>query len=516
MTVFRNPDRKPQTVKGAQPTAIGSRLQHWKGKIRQQAASMTASIAHSGRKNMLFAGGALALLVAVGFGGTYYVKINTTDYAQVLRNGVSVGTVSDPKVVQELLDRKLKQAEQQNPGLRMVLDSGELTYKQDRAFKAKTDDKATLAKLEGMLATHAVGVEVRVNGKLIGIAKDKQTADAVLKRVQSKFVPERQAAATARSKVEVTALAFSSKKTAAAPRTKIASVKFVEKVGTDTVSVDPERIQDADTLYKRLVTGNTKPTKYTIQAGDCIGCIADKFSISPQLIYQNNPWITGDEITAGDVLDLTVLQPQLTVETVENVTETAIIEPSVIVQKNDQMRSGQQKIIRKGVPGSKQVTYQLVKQNGYLMSEQLLDQKIVAPAIPAIVMKGTKVILGEGTGDFAWPVTNPTLTSSFGQRWGRLHKGLDIVGASSIRSADDGVVEFAGTRNGTGKTIIINHKNGYKTVYAHLSKIDVKQNAIVQKGDKIGVMGNTGNSFGVHLHFEIHKDGKVQNPITYL
>ena len=515
MTVFRNRDREGQTGTGAAPSAIGRRLQDWKGKIRHRAASMSVSFAYAGKKKLLFAGGALALLAVVGFGGTYYVKSNTIDYARVLRNGVAVGTVSDPKVVEDLLGRKLEQAERQYPGIRMAVDAGEITYERGSGFKAKTDDEATLAKLEGMVASHAVGVEVRVNGKLIGIAKDERTADAVLKRVQGKFAPERRAAAG--PKVEVTALAFNAKtKPAAASQPDIASVKFVEKVDTGTVDVDPERIQDADTLYKRLVTGNAKPTKYTIREGDCIGCIADKFDISPQLIYRNNPWLKGEEIKAGEVLDLTVLQPQLTVETVENVTETEIIEPAVIVRKNDQMRAGQQKTIRQGVAGSRQVTYKLVKQNGYLMSEELINQQIIEPAIPAIVMKGTKVILGEGTGNFAWPVSNPTLTSSFGERWGRLHKGLDMVGGSSILSADNGVVEFAGTRNGTGKTIIIDHQNGYKTVYAHLSKIDVKQNAVVEKGDKIGVMGNTGNSFGVHLHFEIRKDGKVQNPMKYL
>jgi murein DD-endopeptidase MepM/ murein hydrolase activator NlpD len=131
-------------------------------------------------------------------------------------------------------------------------------------------------------------------------------------------------------------------------------------------------------------------------------------------------------------------------------------------------------------------------------------------------MKGTKVILGEGTGHFAWPVAGARETSGFGMRWGRMHKGIDIVGNKNIMAADNGVVTFAGTKNGMGNCIIINHNNGYETVYGHLSRINAKKGQTVEKGDIIGIMGNTGHSFGTHLHFEVHKNGTVQNPNKYL
>ena len=64
--------------------------------------------------------------------------------------------------------------------------------------------------------------------------------------------------------------------------------------------------------------------------------------------------------------------------------------------------------------------------------------------------------------------------------------------------------------------MIVDHKNGYKTLYAHMSAFSVEQGDIVEKGDKLGDMGNTGRSTGTHLHFEIHKDGEPQNPSKYL
>ena len=81
-------------------------------------------------------------------------------------------------------------------------------------------------------------------------------------------------------------------------------------------------------------------------------------------------------------------------------------------------------------------------------------------------------------------------------RWGQFHKGIDIARPynRTIKAADNGVVVFAGWDGGYGKKIIIDHRNGFRTVYAHLATISVRVGQTVQKGQKIGVMGSTGNS----------------------
>ncbi len=71
-------------------------------------------------------------------------------------------------------------------------------------------------------------------------------------------------------------------------------------------------------------------------------------------------------------------------------------------------------------------------------------------------------------------------------------------------------------KSGYGNVVILDHKNGYKTLYGHLSSFTVSQGEIVEKGDQIGVMGNTGRSTGTHLHFEIIKNGTSENPLSYL
>ncbi len=97
------------------------------------------------------------------------------------------------------------------------------------------------------------------------------------------------------------------------------------------------------------------------------------------------------------------------------------------------------------------------------------------------------------------------------------HAGTDFsapVGTKVIVTAD-GTVAFSGFDKGFGKTVIINHGNGYQTVYAHLSKTVIRQGQHVNRGDVIAFSGNTGLSTGPHLHYEVHKDNVQVNPIGY-
>jgi murein DD-endopeptidase MepM/ murein hydrolase activator NlpD len=498
------------------------RSSHVNGKTKELSVSDNAVIPFWHKRSVQITGAAIVLVAATGFGSLKYVQANTIQYYNVYMNGTEIGSVSDPAEVEELVKQTTAEVEQANPDLNMVLETGELTYEADSGFKAVPATEATLGKLEEKFSSHAIGVEVKIDGKLIGVVKDQQTADDILLRVQGKYAPK--LVAESKEKKEVQALSYNAdskveeeqKETTKKPGREVTEVEFLEAVMTEMVDADPSEIKAADDIYKLLVQGSIQPTKYTVQAGDCIGCIAQKFDISPEVIYDNNPWIKDDKITVGDVLDLTVLQPELTVKTVESLVEIETVEPPLEVKNNAEMRVGESKTISEGTSGTTQMTYRIVKQNGYVISEELVSQEVLTEPTPKIVERGTKVVLGEGTGKFAYPVKNARLTSKFGQRWGRMHNGVDFTGNKAILAADTGVVEFVGTKPGLGKTIIIDHKNGYKTVYGHMSSYVASKGDIVEKGEQIGVMGSTGNSTGVHLHWEVHKNGVLQNPLKYL
>ena len=124
---------------------------------------------------------------------------------------------------------------------------------------------------------------------------------------------------------------------------------------------------------------------------------------------------------------------------------------------------------------------------------------------------------------FDWPVDSARLSRGFipnpTGRHHRPHYGIDLAGpkGTPIYSAQDGVVIYTGSGfKGFGKMIMIEGKNGYATLYAHLSKIKVEEGQDVNVGTEIGAMGRTGRATGVHLHFEVRHDRDPVNPMDYL
>lgn len=455
---------------------------------------------------------ACALISAMVWSGHQYVQAQMADIFHVYVNGKQIGTVSDPAIVEKYSDSKKQMLAKGPENVTMVVEEPRVEFMAERAFNAKTDDEQLLTKLGGYFTAYPVGVELFVDGKSAGFVKDEETAKAVLQQVKDNAL-----AAMGKKKEpgKVSVLSAVAEETSPV-RGELQSIDFVQKVETKETKVDPKQVLNAEDMRNKLETGNAQPIKYTVQQGDCVSCIAQKFDIPKQVIYQNNPWIENDMIKVGEELDLTVLKPTLAVKTVEKVVETQEIQYEVEYQMDDTMRLGEIAVISPGKNGQKKLTLQLTKVNGLLQEEAVLSEEIVQQPVKEIAKKGTKVVLGEGTGKFAWPVASYKITSTFGTRWGALHKGIDLTGNRDIKASDNGKVIFAGKKDGYGNTIILDHLNGYRTLYGHMSKLYVSEGAIVEKGEKIGYMGSTGNSTGVHLHFEIQRNEKPENPLKYL
>lgn len=127
-------------------------------------------------------------------------------------------------------------------------------------------------------------------------------------------------------------------------------------------------------------------------------------------------------------------------------------------------------------------------------------------------------------GSMDWPVPGLyNLSSPWGLRTHPItgvkthHAGIDIPGAEGtpIFAAMDGVVMHAGSMGGYGNAVMIAHGGGIETLYGHMSKINVRLGAKIKKGEKIGLMGSTGQSTGPHLHFEVRVNGQDVDPLQY-
>lgn len=118
---------------------------------------------------------------------------------------------------------------------------------------------------------------------------------------------------------------------------------------------------------------------------------------------------------------------------------------------------------------------------------------------------------------FIWPLEG-AITSPYGPRWGRMHTGIDIDGVTGepVVASAEGTVVLAAYYSGYGNAVIVDHGNGFSTLYGHLSSIDVDTGDEVRQGQVVGAVGCTGHCTGDHLHFEIRIDGTPLDPLPYL
>ncbi len=153
-----------------------------------------------------------------------------------------------------------------------------------------------------------------------------------------------------------------------------------------------------------------------------------------------------------------------------------------------------------------------------LYEEKKVVKKVVVASNTSVATSRSKTGPKIDT-KFNYPVSSPVISSRFGQRWGRTHQGLDLAAATgtNIYASAAGTVTFAGWNSGGyGYLVVISHPNGVQTYYAHCSAILCTVGQTVKQGDLISKVGNTGQSYGSHCHFEIRVDGVAYNPELYL
>ncbi|AOZ92888.1 hypothetical protein PNBC_18755 [Paenibacillus crassostreae] len=470
---------------------------------------------NKGKKWWLVTTTGIVITIGLVFAGNEYVNANKIAYYNVYVGDEVIGSIDNPNQIEQLYSRKRQEYQNKYPNVEMTLYTENITTEAEVAFKAEVNSEATLKRLDGMLSAEAEGVELKVDGKVIGIVKDQETVDDILEQLAQQYLPEgaKQQLQVKQMSSSVTASTVS---TAQAPESSVKSVKIVEEVAVTPTTVDPEQVLSVEDVTALLSKSNEAPIVYTIKEGDTLGSIVQKYGITEKQVYLNNPDIKEKYLQIGDTLTLTVPKLPITVTTVEQVAEEIVTAPQIEIRKTEELEAGKSKVVRPGQEGLKVMEYIVTKENGQVIDEQWLGQEVIKESVTEVVLQGTK-IAGQGSGQFAWPVSGATISSTYGSRWGRSHKGIDIVsGNRTIMASDEGVVTFTGNISGYGKAVVIDHSNGYTTLYGHLSSISVNQGQTIEKGSSIGVMGNTGRSTGTHLHFEIKKNDVAQNPMKYL
>ena len=218
-----------------------------------------------------------------------------------------------------------------------------------------------------------------------------------------------------------------------------------------------------------------------------------------------------------------LLSAKLSVRSVTTHKETVTLEYTTKTVYTDSLRDGVKKVVSKGYNGEGEETYQLISLDGVFSEKATLDVEVTVAPSHEVVRVGTSSNGKDvaSLAKFEKPYDG-IITSYVGPRWGRTHNGLDIVAdgrgckGDPVYAAADGVVVRADWYGGYGNCVIIDHGDGIQTLYAHFSKITVKEGDVVKVGDEVGKIGSTGNSTGPHLHFEVHVDGEIVNPLIFV
>jgi len=175
---------------------------------------------------------------------------------------------------------------------------------------------------------------------------------------------------------------------------------------------------------------------------------------------------------------------------------------------------------QEGKNGKQSVNYRLVYVNGIQTDAIIQSTTLIEEPVEQIMVLGTQESY-TATGEFTWPVPyTKNVTSVYEYRWGTFHNGIDIswngIYGQDIVASDSGTVTWAGyDSSGYGYYVIIDHGNGFQTMYAHACELYVEAGDKVLKGEAIAGVGSTGYSTGNHLHFEIIKDGVQVDPEIY-
>lgn len=298
----------------------------------------------------------------------------------------------------------------------------------------------------------------------------------------------------------------------------ISEIEILEDVEVLKKETSIASIKDFDTVLALLQKGTTEEKVHIVQSGESYWTIARNNNLTVSELKEANPGKNEKLIHPGDEVNLIVPKPYLTVATIEELLYIKKTPFGKETEYTSSLYKDQRQVKKKGVYGEVEVLAKVKKHNGVEVDEEVLSEVVISLPVAQIELQGTKPLPPlQGTGIFMNP-TRGTITSRFGMRWGRMHNGLDIGARTGtpIKAADGGVVTYAGWKGNYGLLVEIDHGGGWKTRYAHCSKIYVKVGEKVYKDKTIAAVGNTGNSTGPHLHFEVLKHGVPKNPSNYI
>lgn len=302
-----------------------------------------------------------------------------------------------------------------------------------------------------------------------------------------------------------------------------------EKVSiTKGVAPLDEILSDVNKVYEFLCYGrNEERQYYTTKVGDTLAGVGYYFNnMSAKQIMMLNPDIIKDEnqiIDAGTVLNVTYYSSPLTITvTKQRLAQEVVFPDPVVYVENNSLPIGKLEVDVVEANGLKNVLYSEKWINGVLQEGIEQSSVIVKEAVQGVTFIGAGSVVPTetfGSGNWRWPVANPTITCDFTCYAG--HGGVDFYNLYNpwdyVHAIDSGTVIDTGWTDIGGYYARVDHGNGYVTYYGHFSTpAFVSSGQIVSAGEVLGSIGMTGNATGPHVHLAMYYEGSMINPCTVL
>ncbi len=327
------------------------------------------------------------------------------------------------------------------------------------------------------------------------------------------------------------------------------AVESAEQLNPEQPIAVDKQLAEAVIANLRKEAPGTPASVHQVEPGDTLETIAVNYKVSVQELASTNRIINPDVILVGQALKMpsqakvmpsykVASLPQATSSVVSDVpaaltvvaqatvakeNSRSTVSPAIPVAKSLQARFAQMSRTRNGLQAasgavSEQKPANTAGSHIAIVKRTILPQ-LARLELPPLAPVDTYLPPLAGTGQYISPAKG-ILTSGYGRRWGRMHRGIDIaapVGTPVVASAPGVVVASGWNSGGYGKLVKIRHPDGGLTLYAHNNRLLARAGQQVDRGQQIAEMGSTGRSTGPHLHFEIHPSGRgAVNPITFL
>lgn len=303
----------------------------------------------------------------------------------------------------------------------------------------------------------------------------------------------------------------------------IEEVKFADSIRYEKAMYPEDSLIAPQKLANQLTKAEHGTRTYTAGKTDTIYSVAERFSTTVEELRRLNPNLP-DVMPQAQRVKVPTVTRELPVIVTKKAFVLSFQDYKTVRTETNELPKGQEELVQRGIKGEKQSQVLITYTDGAettrreLQSIQAVyprDEEIAVGTFEAQPYSTDTVV--DGNGKYLWPVDGGKITDLFGGE--RNHGGMDIGAAeySEIYAADSGKCLYAGWEPGYGNFAILQHEDGYFTVYGHCVELLCQPELEVKRGDVIALVGNTGDSTGAHLHFEVRDPNGVRiNPTQFL